>query len=315
MRSWYNYRGKYEKIQNWLHPKHYKVRTLYVIKYLVYLYYKFTKFPVPKHYLSIVAILKNEAYYIEEWIEYHLLVGVQKFYLYDNESTDDVKNILNPYIKAGIVEYKYWQGKAQQSKVYLDSLKKVCKETYWVAVIDLDEFIVPVKNDTISEFLRDFEQHPGVQINWVTYGSSGKKDKEDGLVIERFKDRSFFNIDNNRNVKTISNTRYLTYFGIHIAKYVFGKVAVDSDKQKTHTYFLKREGLFNKIRINHYQTKSYEEFWLRKSLGDASSGKQYPTDDTFFKSIDYNDVKNDIIMDKYVSLIKHNIEKRKVRIG
>jgi len=300
-----------KKVLNWLHPKYYRFRVYYIIRYFVYLYYKITKFPEPKHYLSIVAIFKNEADYIAEWLEYHLLVGVQKFYLYDNESTDNVKDILDPYIKVGIVEYKYWTGKAQQKKVYLDSLKKVYKETYWVAAIDIDEFIVPVVNDTLSEFLKDFEQYPGVQINWVTYGSSGKKSKEDGLVIERFKDHSFFENDNNNYVKTISNTRYLVYFTIHTAKYVFEKVAVDSDKNKRDIFFHNRKGLFDKIRVNHYQTKSYEEFWTRKRLGRVSNGNEYPTDDSFFHSLDHNDVKNDTIIDKYVALIKNNIEKRK----
>lgn len=32
--------------------------------------------------LSIVAIIKNEGQYIEEWVRYHIVVGVQKFYLY-----------------------------------------------------------------------------------------------------------------------------------------------------------------------------------------------------------------------------------------
>lgn len=32
--------------------------------------------------LSIVAIIKNEGQYIEEWVRYHIIAGVQKFYLY-----------------------------------------------------------------------------------------------------------------------------------------------------------------------------------------------------------------------------------------
>lgn len=52
--------------------------------------------------VSIVAILKNEAPYIREWIQYHLLVGIQHFYLHDNESTDDVYSILKPFINDGI---------------------------------------------------------------------------------------------------------------------------------------------------------------------------------------------------------------------
>ncbi|GMO23401.1 MAG: hypothetical protein Ta2B_02600 [Termitinemataceae bacterium] len=41
--------------------------------------------------LSIVAIVKNEASYIKEWIEYHRLVGVDRFYIYDDNSTDNLR--------------------------------------------------------------------------------------------------------------------------------------------------------------------------------------------------------------------------------
>ena len=61
---------------------------------------------IPVHYLSVCAIAKNEGPYFKEWIEWHLNHGVDKFYIYDNESTDGTKNILDPYIKSGIVDYK-----------------------------------------------------------------------------------------------------------------------------------------------------------------------------------------------------------------
>ena len=41
--------------------------------------------------LSVVAIMKNEGAYLKEWLDFHILVGVEKFYLYDNESNDDTK--------------------------------------------------------------------------------------------------------------------------------------------------------------------------------------------------------------------------------
>jgi hypothetical protein len=42
-----------------------------------------------KHYLSICAIFKDEAPYLQEWIEFHRLLGVEKFYLYNNNSRDN----------------------------------------------------------------------------------------------------------------------------------------------------------------------------------------------------------------------------------
>jgi hypothetical protein len=35
-------------------------------------------------------MMRNEAFYWFEWIEYHLLVGIERFYLYDNNSMDEL---------------------------------------------------------------------------------------------------------------------------------------------------------------------------------------------------------------------------------
>ena len=64
----------------------------------------------PEHHLAVCAIAKNEGPYFKEWVEWHLSQGVDKFYVYDNESTDGTKQILEPYIKQGIGEYIDWPG-------------------------------------------------------------------------------------------------------------------------------------------------------------------------------------------------------------
>ena len=54
---------------------------------------------VPNHTLSIAAIMKNEKPYLKEWLEYHQLIGVEHFYLCDNDSNDGTEEYLQPYIK------------------------------------------------------------------------------------------------------------------------------------------------------------------------------------------------------------------------
>lgn len=41
--------------------------------------------------------MKNEKPYLKEWLEYHLLQGVEHFYLCDNGSTDGTDAYLEPY--------------------------------------------------------------------------------------------------------------------------------------------------------------------------------------------------------------------------
>ena len=61
-----------------------------------------------KHYLSVCAVFHNESKFLKEWIEYHLLVGVDHFYLYNNSSNDRYTDILRPYLRKGVVSLVQW---------------------------------------------------------------------------------------------------------------------------------------------------------------------------------------------------------------
>ncbi|MDE5835564.1 MAG: glycosyltransferase family 2 protein, partial [Paramuribaculum sp.] len=51
----------------------------------------------PEYYLAVCAIAKNEGPYFKEWIDWHLSMGVEKFYIYDNGSDDNTAEVLKPY--------------------------------------------------------------------------------------------------------------------------------------------------------------------------------------------------------------------------
>ena len=133
-----------------------------------------------KYRLAITAIIKNEGRYIEEWIKYHVIVGVEKFYLYDNESTDNTKKILEPYVKCGLVDFIYFPGEAKQHPAYIDALKRYKNECEFMAVIDGDEFIRPMdKNKNIYDIIKEImlntkvKRVVGIVVPWKNFGSSG----------------------------------------------------------------------------------------------------------------------------------------------
>lgn len=260
-------------------------------------------------YLSVAAIVKNETAYIAEWIEYHLLVGVQKFFIYDNESTDNLREFLEPYIKEDIVEYTLFHGKRQQVIAYNDIIQRYKYRTFWLAFIDIDEFLVPMEAETISEFLHDFEDVPGIEINQILYGSSGHQTKTEGLVMERFKDHSLPDILTNRGVKSIVNPRYVCYMPTaHVAEYFGGEYSVNTHKKKNKEPSLNRPALHDKIRRNHYACKSFEEFAARIDFGRASSPGKLSIKE--FYNRDHNEIKNDPIMDKYVQAVKSRLQQK-----
>lgn len=244
---------------------------------------------VPQCYLAICAIAKNEGPYFKEWIEWHRKKGVERFYIYDNESTDNTKEVLKPYIAEGIVEYNYWPGKKQQLATYDDCFARHRFDTRWIAVIDLDEFIVPVVNKTIPEFLRPLENFAVVEINWLVYGSGNLSEYTPEPVMQRFRYHSIENHYLNRHVKSIVNPRKVSnMIGSHEAARISGK-ASDSHGKIIRKSFRDRTPLQDVIKINHYAVKSYEEFCDKRGKGRAS-GKQKPLEEGYFKEFDLNDL-------------------------
>ena len=111
--------------------------------------------------LAVVAIVKNEGPYIKEWLDYHLLAGVDHFFIYDNESEDNLKEVLQPYIEKGIVTYTFFPGKVIQTPAYDMAMNRFRFYCRYIAFIDIDEFILPKTNRSITEVIDEiFAQNP-----------------------------------------------------------------------------------------------------------------------------------------------------------
>ena len=251
----------------------------------------------PQYYLAVCAIAKNEGSYFKEWIEWHRSMGVEKFYIYDNESTDCTKEVLAPYIETNsidggnLVEYTYFPGEKKQMAAYDDCMNKHRFNARWIAFIDLDEFIVPIKDKTIPEFLSRFENYTAVEINWLIYGSGGQKTKKPGTMMERFKFHSIPDNPLNRFVKSIVNPRKVfAMIGCHEAARISG-YTVDSHGNEIKQSFRLRSPQQDIIRINHYAVKSYEEFKSKQARGRAT-GKTKRREDEYFYRLDLNDIED-----------------------
>lgn len=152
-----------------------------------------------KYELSVAAIFQDEAPYLKEWIEYHQMLGVEHFYLYNNQSQDEYLKVLTPYIKSKKVTLIDWpnqpitysDGKHSdwvcntQAPAFYDAIKRAKNTSKWLAIIDLDEFIVPVKESSILRFLKIHDDASQIQIFWQAYGTSHVVDiPANALLIE-----------------------------------------------------------------------------------------------------------------------------------
>ena len=124
-------------------------------------------------YLAICAIYRDEAPYLREWIEFHRLVGVERFFLYNNLSTDDHREVLAPYIEEGIVVLHDWPRRPGPDPGLRRLPRGPSRRARWIAFIDLDEFLFSPTGSRSPSCSRDYERWPGVVVNWAVFGTSG----------------------------------------------------------------------------------------------------------------------------------------------
>lgn len=259
------------------------------------------------YYLSVVSIFKNESLYLKEWIEYHLIVGVEHFYLYNNNSEDIFMEVLQPYIDRGIVTLKDWPEYPGQVKAYKDWYDTRRGESNWVALIDLDEFLCPRYCDSMKPWLERYSKYPTVLTYWKFFGTSGVLDLEsDKPMIEQL--TSSYEKPINMG-KILYNTRYDIYtFDKGMMHICYGKlyglpippvneqynfVLWDIHHFKNHPL---------SVQLNHYWSRSYGAYRKKKNRGGGMSGK-WVTDSIFWRNESHNWTKDYTIF-KYLLKLK-----------
>jgi Glycosyltransferase family 92 len=221
--------------------------------------------------LAVCAIFRDEARYLAEWVNFHRIQGVERFYLYDNRSTDDWRTELEPEIDAGIVEVQHWPFVPGQRSAYDHCLEHHREDARWIAFIDIDEFLFSPTGRPLPEVLRDFDLHPGVVVNWRIYGTNGFEQPPDGLVIENYLRRPRDDYPGNGWMKSIVNPRRtLCARSAHHFKLRGEPVAEDHLPAKG---IVVREPTAELLRINHYYAKSEEEFRRKAERPVALTGE------------------------------------------
>ncbi len=249
--------------------------------------------------LAVCTIFKDNAEYFKEWIEFHMLVGVEHFYLYDNSSTDNSLEILDPYIQQGIVTVIDWPNKggywvhSTQEAAYNHCGRLASGKTKWVAAIDTDEFLFCEDIENIPDFLQQHDDEAAIFVWWRVYGTSGVLDIPPGyLMIELLYKRFPDNHDRNKQGKLIFKPEELLEFDWagHRCKL----------KNNAITYVSK----VTDIRINHYVNRTINFFLKqKKQQKEAMDNRNYSDEQWLSHLNDGNDIE-DRIMDRFIPVLR-----------
>ena len=228
-----------------------------------------------KYEVSLCLIFKNEAPYLKEWIEYHRLIGVDHFYLYNNFSDDNYREVLSRYIEQGLVTMIEWPHQYAQVAAYEDCHVRVKNETHWLGYIDADEFVNLQELNDIKLFLRKYNTYPALYLYWKMFGTSGVvKESPNYLVTESYTASWPYLCDVG---KSFINNDYREFkIGIHqsTASLCHFPIFPIDDKKVFKPFFSNPLtslcGYKPRAYINHYWSKSYEYYKYKDfQKGDA----------------------------------------------
>ena len=218
------------------------------------------------YYATICAIAKDEDFFIKEWVEYHLLIGFEHIYIYDNNSYVPVSKTLSEYIDSGLATViDFPRDEDQQRIAYMDCLQKYGNQCKWMAFIDIDEFIVPKSEHDIRDILDRYIDYGGLAIHWKIFGSGGHRTKPDGGVIKNYNKVISFD----SHIKSIVQpSKVDKVFTPHSFGYRDGSFCVNEDYVPVASY--QSYHISRTVQINHYYYKSLEDFKDKLKRGCAT---------------------------------------------
>jgi Glycosyltransferase family 92 len=221
--------------------------------------------------LAVVAIVKDEGRYLEEWLAYHILLGCEHFYLFDNGSTDSSQEVLKRFVTYGYVTRIDWPLFPGQIDAYNYAACSFGHLTEWLTFIDVDEFIVLKGNRSLPELLSRLDGDQ-LLVFWKTFGHSGHRQRPAGLVI-----RNYVRCEPQLSpvTKAIVRSDRIWIVQVHNCITTTGRTVNDIGAPLREDWMhSERDRSEGSIRINHYFTRSYEEYEEKIRRGQVDGRKQ-----------------------------------------
>lgn len=255
-----------------------KIESINAIKYQEFLnknkkYIEEHKF---KYYSSLCLLIKNENEYLPEWLDHHNKIGIEHFYIYDNGSTipilETIKEYKNGYYldKTTVIE---WVGKFKhmQHDCYEHCLLNFGEETFWIGFIDTDELLETDEN--IKVLLSEYEKDFSLWIPWEVYNSNGHIQKPKMLQKEAYTNAipNPFGLRGKVFIQPHRTKKMYVHLGYPLSEF---DQTVNNDHSNHHQniynlniqYYSQTERkMFERIKCNHYVTRSFEE-WKDKIM-------------------------------------------------
>lgn len=271
--------------------------------------------------LSVCAIVRDEAPYLAEWLAFHRLVGVERFYLYDDGSLDGTPEIALERACRDVVltlwgpgrsdyycpvECRY--GKTDQVTAYNHFLRHFGGETEWCAFMDVDEYLHHSTVYDLRVALEGQESHLALWVPWLVFGSNGHQTRPTGTTIESYPRRGPPGEPSmdywGKHGKIVAQPERVRYFGLysgHNASFR-GGCPVD-ERGRAVTGFINPFPSAETWRVNHYYHRSQEEARAKVDKPDNNCDADSRRTWERMQAHDLNDIEDRTIL-RYLPSLK-----------
>ncbi|RUT27500.1 hypothetical protein C0V97_00830 [Asaia sp. W19] len=183
--------------------------------------------------VALALFVKDEFSDIAGWIAWHAALGVKKFFIFEDYSSDGTWEILQSAARCYDITLKrtdpvtqpdfYWR----QRDSFMEAAEESRGKYDWLGFLDGDEYVYCRHFDSLPEFLRGFKHADAIAFSWRIHGSSNRVVRPKLPTVEVFTQHSTEELGDNVLVKSFVRPEKLGpnygtphWFDVAVERYV-----------------------------------------------------------------------------------------------
>jgi hypothetical protein len=129
----------------------------------------------------MVTQMRDMAYMVDEWVDYHRHIGIDHFYIYDNNSTDHLAALYGH--GHDDIEVIPWPWRRSQNQAYSHALAFARSRCHWIFFADVDYFLLPLTSPpTVQGIVAHVLGQSKCSVSSVVLRFEGLRPSHDNLV-------------------------------------------------------------------------------------------------------------------------------------
>nr|XP_043632759.1 glycosyltransferase family 92 protein RCOM_0530710 [Erigeron canadensis] len=138
--------------------------------------------------MCVCTMLRNQARFLREWVIYHGRIGVGRWFIYDNNSDDDIEDAIDWLVDRGYkINRHVWPWIKTQEAGFAHCALRARDFCEWVGFIDVDEFLYLPSGVQLGNVISNLTSRAEVaelRILCHNFGPSGlKKVPPEGVTV------------------------------------------------------------------------------------------------------------------------------------